>query len=113
MTAKTTTKKTAHDLVLKVIIIGDSGVGKTNLLTRYCEGIFKESYVATIGVDFKIKLTQHQDKKVKLQIWDTAGQERFKNITQTYYKGAAGIILVYAINNLDSFRNLNSWIRQI
>ena len=113
MTSKTTTKKTAHDLVLKVIIIGDSGVGKTNLLTRYCEGIFKESYVATIGVDFKIKLTQHQDKKVKLQIWDTAGQERFKNITQTYYKGAAGIILVYAINNLDSFRNLNSWIRQI
>lgn len=113
MTALTTTKKTAHDLVLKVIIIGDSGVGKTNLLTRYCEGIFKESYVATIGVDFKIKLTQHQDKKVKLQIWDTAGQERFKNITQTYYKGAAGIILVYAINNLDSFRNLNSWIRQI
>lgn len=113
MSGKTNKNKNPHDVVLKVIIIGDSGVGKTNILTRYCEGIFKESYVATIGVDFKIKLIQHGDKKVKLQIWDTAGQERFKNITQTYYKGAAGIILVYAINNIESFRNLNSWIRQI
>lgn len=113
MSGKANKNKNPHDVVLKVIIIGDSGVGKTNILTRYCEGIFKESYVATIGVDFKIKLIQHGDKKVKLQIWDTAGQERFKNITQTYYKGAAGIILVYAINNIESFRNLNSWIRQI
>lgn len=113
MSGKANKNKNPHDVVLKVIIIGDSGVGKTNILTRYCEGIFKESYVATIGVDFKIKLIQHEDKKVKLQIWDTAGQERFKNITQTYYKGAAGIILVYAINNIESFRNLNSWIRQI
>lgn len=113
MSGKANKNKNPHDIVLKVIIIGDSGVGKTNILTRYCEGIFKESYVATIGVDFKIKLIQHGDKKVKLQIWDTAGQERFKNITQTYYKGAAGIILVYAINNIESFRNLNSWIRQI
>lgn len=112
MSGKTSTK-TSHDLVLKVIIIGDSGVGKTNILTRYCEGIFKESYVATIGVDFNIKITEHLGKKIKLQIWDTAGQERFKNITQTYYKGAAGIILVYTINNIDSFRNLSSWIRQI
>ena len=113
MSGKANKNKNPNDVVLKVIIIGDSGVGKTNILTRYCEGIFKESYVATIGVDFKIKLIQHGDKKVKLQIWDTAGQERFKNITQTYYKGAAGIILVYAINNIESFRNLNSWIRQI
>lgn len=100
-------------MVLKVIIIGDSGVGKTNILTRYCEGIFKDSYVATIGVDFKVKMVDVEGRKVKLQIWDTAGQERFKNITQTYYKGAAGIILVYAINNQESFRNIQNWIKQI
>jgi Ras-related protein Rab-8A len=100
-------------MVFKVIIIGDSGVGKTNILTRYCEGIFKDSYVATIGVDFKVKMVDVEGRKVKLQIWDTAGQERFKNITQTYYKGAAGIILVYAINNQDSFRNISNWIKQI
>jgi Ras-related protein Rab-8A len=100
-------------MVLKVIIIGDSGVGKTNILTRYCEGIFKDSYVATIGVDFKVKIVDVGGRKVKLQIWDTAGQERFKNITQTYYKGAAGIILVYAINNQESFRNIQNWLKQI
>ncbi len=100
-------------MVFKVIIIGDSGVGKTNILTRYCEGIFKDSYVATIGIDFKVKVVDVEGRKVKLQIWDTAGQERFKNITQTYYKGAAGIILVYAINNQDSFRNISNWLKQI
>ena len=64
----------SHDVVLKVIIVGDSGVGKTNLLTRYCEGTFKDSYAATIGVDFKIKIIDINDRKAKLQIWDTAGQ---------------------------------------
>jgi Ras-related protein Rab-8A len=98
---------------LKVIIVGDSGVGKTNLLTRYCEGIFKESYVATIGVDFKMKSILVDETKVKLQIWDTAGQERFRNVTQTYFKGAKGIILVYAIDNLKSFKNIQTWIKQI
>ena len=87
----------------KVIIIGDSGVGKTNLITRFCENSFKDSYVATIGVDFKIKTLSVGDRRYKLQIWDTAGQERFKNITQTYYKGAAGIILAYSISDRNSF----------
>jgi len=67
-------KNMASDLLLKVIIVGDSGVGKTNLLTYFCEGVFKDNYVATIGVDFKIKMLQVDDKKIKLQIWDTAGQ---------------------------------------
>jgi Ras-related protein Rab-8A len=100
-------------MLIKVIIIGDSSVGKTNVLTRYCEGIFKDSYVATIGVDFKIKVLNIDDTRVKLQIWDTAGQERFRNITTTYFKGAAGIILVYSIDNYDSFRNINNWMKQI
>lgn len=100
-------------MLLKVIIVGDSGVGKTNLLTYYCEGVFKDNYVATIGVDFKIKMLQIEDKRVKMQIWDTAGQERFRNITQTYYKGAAGIILAYSITDNRSYGNITNWIKQI
>ncbi len=69
-----TNRNVVSDLLLKVIIVGDSGVGKTNLLTYFCEGVFKDSYVATIGVDFKIKMLQLDDKKIRLQIWDTAGQ---------------------------------------
>ena len=92
-------KTSSHDMFAKVIIIGDSGVGKTNMLTRYCEGTFKNTYVATIGVDFKTKTVNVDQTKIKLQIWDTAGQERFRNITQTYYKNASAIMLVYSINN--------------
>ena len=100
----TSPKKTdKYDMMAKVIIIGDSGIGKTVLITRFCESTFKESYVATIGVDFKIKTMNIGNRRYKLQIWDTAGQERFKNITQTYYKGAAGIILTYSIVDRSSF----------
>lgn len=101
------------DFLVKVIIIGDSGVGKTNLITRFCENHFKDTYVATIGVDFKIKSLTLNDKKFKMQIWDTAGQERFKNITQTYYKGAAGIILTYSTTDTTSFSNIERWMTQI
>ena len=94
------------DYLVKVIVIGDSGVGKTNLITRFCENHFKDTYVATIGVDFKIKSLVVNDKKFKMQIWDTAGQERFKNITQTYYKGAAGILMAYSITDPTSFSNI-------
>lgn len=107
-------KKTEkYDFMAKVIIIGDSGIGKTVLITRFCESTFKESYVATIGVDFKIKTMTIGNRRYKLQIWDTAGQERFKNITQTYYKGAAGIILTYSIIDRTSFENIDRWIAQI
>lgn len=97
----------------KIVIIGDSGVGKTNLMTRYCEGVFKESYVATIGVDFKLKDIKVSDTLIRLQIWDTAGQERFRNITQAYFKSAKAIILAYDITHIDSFKNLACWTRQI
>ncbi len=82
-------------------------------MTYFCEGAFRDSYVATIGVDFKIKILNVDDKRVKLQIWDTAGQERFRNITRTYYKGAAGIILAYSILDRKSFEDINGWIKQI
>lgn len=81
-------------------------MGKTNILMRYCENTFKLNYVSTIGVDFKIKSVQIEDTRIKFQIWDTAGQERYRNIAQTYYKGAAGIILTYSVTDEKSFVNI-------
>lgn len=102
-----------HDFLAKIILVGDSGVGKTNLLTKYCDDQFQDSYVATIGVDFKLKMVRVEKTMIKLQIWDTAGQERFRNITQTYFKGAAGIILAYEITKRQTFQNISTWIKQI
>lgn len=84
----------SFDFLVKVVIIGDSSVGKTNILLRFTDDIFRASHTSTIGVDFKIKVVNVQGTKIKLQIWDTAGQDRFKNITKTYYKGSSGVIFV-------------------
>lgn len=101
------------DFTVKIVIVGDSGVGKTNILFRFCDNEFKTSYVATIGVDFKNKVLKVGESKIKMQIWDTAGQERFKNINQTYFKGAMGVILTYSITDQASFDNLcNCTLRQ-
>ena len=81
-------------------------VGKTNILLRFIDDNFNMSYINTIGVDFKIKTIDVDGTKIKLQIQDTAGQERFKTITKTYFKGSAGVILVYAINDRKSFDSL-------
>ena len=101
-------KKTDCDFVVKAVIIGDSGVGKTNILLRYCDNCFKPAYSSTIGVDFKIKTLQVEELKIKLQIWDTAGQEKFKNLSTTFYKGALIIILTYdePILNIFNYRLL-------
>ena len=107
-----TTRKPPSNFA-KVVVIGDSGVGKTNLITKYCDGVFKDSYVATIGVDFKLKSVNANGKLTKLQIWDTAGQERFRTITQTYYKGATGILVAYSVNSKESFKNVAGWLSQI
>ena len=101
------------DLLAKALIIGDSGVGKSCLFLRFCENNFTATHLATIGIDFKMKTIEVEGKKVKLQTWDTAGQERFKTITQTFYRGAMGIILTYAVNDRASFANIESWMRQI
>lgn len=82
---------------LKFLIVGDSGVGKTSLLMRYCEDKFNTDFLSTIGVDFKVKKIETDTHLITLNIWDTAGQERFRNITKTFYKGAHGVILVYSI----------------
>lgn len=102
-----------YDYLIKLLIIGDSGVGKTCVLLRFSDNNFTASHLTTIGIDFKLKTIDIDGKSVKLQIWDTAGQERFRTITQTYYKGAMGIILAYDCTDENSFNNIRNWIQQI
>ncbi len=102
-----------ESVLLKVIVIGDSGVGKTNLITRLCQDKFVPAYTATIGVDFKLKTIVHSGVKYRMQIWDTAGQERFQTLTPAYYKNANGIVLVYSTTDQNSFKNIEKWLAQI
>jgi len=102
-----------YDHLFKLLLIGDSGVGKTCILFRFSDDSFNATFITTIGIDFKIRTVEIGDKKIKLQIWDTAGQERFRTITTAYYRGAMGIILVYDITNEKSFENIKTWIRNI
>uniref|UniRef100_A0A672YMF1 small monomeric GTPase n=1 Tax=Sphaeramia orbicularis TaxID=375764 RepID=A0A672YMF1_9TELE len=102
-----------YDYLFKLLLIGDSGVGKTCLLFRFSEDAFNTTFISTIGIDFKIRTIELDGKKIKLQIWDTAGQERFRTITTAYYRGAMGIMLVYDITNEKSFDNIRNWIRNI
>ncbi|KAF7261022.1 hypothetical protein EG68_01670 [Paragonimus skrjabini miyazakii] len=105
--------KKNYDALFKLLLIGDSGVGKTCLLFRYVEDTFSSSFISTIGIDFKIKTIELDGKKIKLQIWDTAGQERFQTITASYYRGAMGIMLVYDVTSRKTFDNINRWMGNI
>jgi len=105
--------KKQYDLLFKLLLIGDSGVGKTCILYRFSDDAFNTTFISTIGIDFKIKTIELRGKKIKLQIWDTAGQERFHTITTSYYRGAMGIMLVYDITNAKSFDNIAKWLRNI
>ncbi|XP_065841779.1 ras-related protein Rab-8B-like [Oscarella lobularis] len=102
-----------YDYLFKLLLIGDSAVGKTCILFRFSEDAFNSTFISTIGIDFKIRTVELDGKKIKLQIWDTAGQERFRTITTAYYRGAMGIMLVYDITNLKSFENIKNWIRNV
>jgi len=102
-----------YDYLFKLLLIGDSGVGKSCLLLRFADDTYTESYISTIGVDFKIRTIEQDGKTVKLQIWDTAGQERFRTITSSYYRGAHGIIIVYDVTDRESFNNVKHWITEI
>ena len=99
-----------YDHLLKLMLTGDSGAGKSSLLLRFVDGAFNDSFISTIGIDFKVRTLNINGVRYKLQIWDTAGQERFKTIVSTYYRGAHGIIIVYDISNEETFLNLPKWI---
>ena len=101
-----------NEINLKILILGDSSVGKTSLLLQYADGYFPTIYVATIGIEYKVKKININGADINLQIWDTAGEERFRSITQNYMKGADGILYVYDITQKSSFDNLKTWIRQ-
>ncbi|KAJ5326422.1 Small GTPase superfamily [Penicillium brevicompactum] len=94
-----------YDFLIKLLLIGDSGVGKSCCLLRFSEDSFTPSFITTIGIDFKIRTIELDGKRVKLQIWDTAGQERFRTITTAYYRGAMGILLVYDVTDERSFQS--------
>ena len=102
-----------YEFIFKVLLLGNSNVGKSSLFLRFVDDIWNDTFVPTIGVDFKIKTFDIDEKKIKMQIWDTAGQERFKNIIASYYRGAHGILLIYDVTDKDSFKNLSNWIIEI
>jgi Ras-related protein Rab-1A len=102
-----------YDYVFKLVLIGDSGVGKSCLLLRFADDTYTESHISTIGVDFKIRTIQLEGKTIKLQIWDTAGQERFRTITSSYYRGAHGIIVVYDTTDNETFEHVKTWLHEI
>ena len=101
-----------YDHLFKLLIIGDSGVGKSSLLVRFADNTFSGNYITTIGVDFKIRTIEINGERVKLQIWDTAGQERFRTITSTYYRGTHGVIVVYDVCSGDSFANVKRYVNK-
>jgi len=101
------------DLVYKVVIVGDSGVGKTNILSRYLTNEFNFDSKTTVGVELGIKKTEIDGYNVKIQIWDTAGQERYRAITSAYYKGTLGALIVYDVTKPESFENINRWVPEL
>lgn len=113
MSNKKAPKSKDYDYLFKLVLIGDSGVGKSCLLLRFADDAFTESYISTIGVDFRFRTVKMDKKTVKLQIWDTAGQERFRTITSAYYRGADGIIMVYDTTSSDSFDHVNDWLKEV
>lgn len=101
------------DFIYKILLLGDSSVGKTCFLLRYIDDTFTENHMSTIGVDYKLKIMSHENKIIKMQIWDTAGQDKFRSITKNYYRGSNGILLVYDVTNETTFNNIKNWIVQI
>lgn len=101
------------DTTFKILLLGDSGVGKTCLIFRFTEDVFSDSYISTIGIDCRSRVVELDGRRVRLQIWDTAGQERFRTLTSAYYRGAMGILLVYDLTTEDSFKHIANWLQNI
>ena len=103
-----------YDEKIKIMVIGESKIGKTSLISRYCNNEFcGGAYLSTIGIDYQIKDLNIRKKKIRVQIWDTAGQERYRNIAKNYFQSSDGFIIVYDISSTESFEKLDYWIEQI
>ncbi|KAL6624573.1 hypothetical protein ACP70R_031894 [Stipagrostis hirtigluma subsp. patula] len=102
-----------YDYLFKVVLIGDSGVGKSNLLSRFTRNDFSLDSKSTIGVEFATRTLHVEGKIIKAQIWDTAGQERYRAITSAYYRGALGAVLVYDVSKPTTFENINRWLKEL
>ena len=113
MTDDTSDKKGKKKISFKIILIGDSSVGKTSLLLRYCDGTFDADSISTIGIDRKCKYLKRDDKYIELNIWDTAGQERFRSIAKNSFKGADGILLIYDLTNKKTYFSVKKWMEDI
>ena len=103
----------SYDKTIQLLVIGDSSVGKTSLITRYTNGTFKEEYLATVGLDYYSKVEAINNQTINIKLWDTAGQERYKALTQNYFRNAEGVLLTFDVTNTDSFNNLKDWIGSI
>jgi small GTP-binding protein len=101
------------DLTIRLLMIGDSSVGKTSILTKYVTDEFNPQFQTTIGVDFQIKHIKANNKTIKLQLWDTAGQEKFKAVITSYFRNTHGALVVYDVTNKESFINIKKWIEDI
>jgi len=113
MAAISDVERRDYDYLFKLLIIGDSGVGKSCMLLRFVDQTYADAYISTIGVDFKIRTLDIDGKLVKLQIWDTAGQERFRTVTTAYYRGAHAIVVVYDVTDRSSFNNVKAWMTEV
>ena len=102
-----------YDLSFKMIVIGDAGVGKSCLTTKASKGIFEETYSATIGFEFLVFNVKLNDKVIKLQIWDTCGQELYRSLISSFYRNASLAMMVYAIDNKESFNHIESWLKEV
>ncbi|XP_066061246.1 ras-related protein Rab-18-B-like [Chamaea fasciata] len=100
-------------LTLKLLLLGDSGVGKSSLLRRFTDGAFEPRLKPTVGIDFKVKKMVLEGRAVTLAMWDTAGQERFRTLTPSYYRGAQGVVLVYDVTRKDTFTGLGKWLNEL
>jgi small GTP-binding protein len=103
----------SQDILYKIVLVGDSGTGKTNILSRYIKHDFKTECKSTVGVEYNSKRMMYNGKTYKLQLWDTAGQERYRAMTTSHYKGSVGAMVIFDITNWSSFENASNWIREI
>lgn len=104
---------TNFDYMYKILMVGNSGVGKTAFVTQYCDGKFDSAFISTVGIDFRVKTLHRNNKTIKLQVWDTAGQERYQAITTAYYHGAMGFVIMFDLTDEESFHAVRSWATQI